>query len=123
MKATAVASLLREARARAALSQRQLAGRAATAPSVVARIELGKTSPTFRTLERLVSAAGFDLVVELVARRSVDAIIEAYRRDIDRSLLRENLRKTPDERVKNLAALGRLAEEAHRAGRTARRRR
>jgi transcriptional regulator with XRE-family HTH domain len=123
MKAIIVGSLLREARTRAALSQRQLAQRASTAPSVVARIELGQTSPTFQTLERLVNAAGFNLAVELIATTPVDAVVDAYKRDIDRSLVRENLSRSPDERVKSLAALGRLAEEARRSGRAARRRR
>ena len=46
-----------------------------------------------------------------------DPLVEAYKRDVDRSLLRENLRRSPMERVANLAALQRLAEEARRAGR------
>jgi transcriptional regulator with XRE-family HTH domain len=123
MKAGTVAALLREARTRAALSQRQLAQRAGTAPSVVARIELGETSPTFQTIERLVRAAGFELAVELVAPTPIDAVVDAYKHDIDRSLLRENLSKTPDERLQSVAALGRLAEEARRSGRAARRKR
>ncbi len=123
MKASTAASLMREARTRAALSQRQLAQRARTAPSVVARIEMGETSPTFQTVERLASAAGFDLAVELVARTGADPVIDAYKRDIDRSLVRENLSKSPDERLKSLAALARLAQEARRGGRTARPRR
>jgi hypothetical protein len=44
----------------------------------------------------------------------LDAVIEAYKRDIDRTLLRENLRKTPEERVRALMALQRFAEEALR---------
>jgi hypothetical protein len=47
----------------------------------------------------------------------MDRVIESYKRDIDRTLLRENLRKTPTERVRSLIALQRLAEEARRAGR------
>jgi hypothetical protein len=47
----------------------------------------------------------------------MDPVIEYYKRDIDRTLLRENLRKTPTERVRSLMALQRLAEEARRAGR------
>lgn len=58
--------LLREARMRAGLSQRQLAARADTAQSVVARIERGQTSPTSDTLDRLLAAAGFDLDPRLV---------------------------------------------------------
>ena len=51
-----------------------------------------------------------------------DPVIEAYKRDIDRTLLRQNLRKSVEERLLGLVALQRLAEEARRAGRTASRR-
>lgn len=47
----------------------------------------------------------------------VDPVVEAYKRHVDRTLLRENLRKTPEERVRALMALQRLAEEARQAGR------
>ena len=50
-----------------------------------------------------------------------DPVIEAYKRDLDQSLLRENLQKTPTERVAALMELQRLAEEARRAGHVARR--
>ena len=43
-------------------------------------------------------------------------MVEAYERDIDRTLLRQNLRRSVTERVANLIALHRLAEEARRAG-------
>ena len=46
-----------------------------------------------------------------------DPVIEVYKRDIDMTLLRENLRRSVDERVLNLMALQRLAEEARRGGR------
>ncbi len=122
MKAiTQWAPLLREARLRAALSQRELASRAGTVQSVVARIERGQTNPTVDTLERLLRATGFDLDVELIPRATPDPLIEAFKRDIDRSLLLRNLDKTPDERLKSLQALNRLADEAHRAGAAARR--
>ncbi len=45
-----------------------------------------------------------------------DPVIEAYKQDLDRTLLRENLTKTVTERVANLMALQRLAAEARRAG-------
>ena len=51
---------------------------------------------------------------------SVDPIVEAYERHVDRTLLRENLRRTPEERLRGLMALQRLADEAGRAGRAAR---
>jgi hypothetical protein len=59
-----------------------------------------------------------DLDIELAP----DPVIEAYKRDLDRSLLRENLRKSIEERVTALMALQRLAREARRAGRSAVRR-
>jgi len=59
--ASSPADLLRAARLHACLSQRALAQRAVTSQSVVARIELGETSPTWETLSRLLVAAGFDL--------------------------------------------------------------
>ena len=49
-----------------------------------------------------------------------DPVIEAYRRDLDLSLLIENLKKTPTERVLALMELQRLAAEAREAGRSAR---
>ena len=61
-------ALLREARQRAGLSQRQLAHRARTAQSVVARIERGQTSPSWDTLARLLAAAGFAIHTELDPR-------------------------------------------------------
>jgi hypothetical protein len=50
-----------------------------------------------------------------------DAVIDAYKKDVDRTLLRENLRLTPDARVRNLIRLQRAAEEMRRAGRALRR--
>lgn len=49
-----------------------------------------------------------------------DPVVEFYKKDIDRTLLRENLKRSVTERIANLAALQRLAEEARRAGRDAR---
>jgi len=46
-----------------------------------------------------------------------DPVIEAYKKGIDRTLLRENLRRSVAERLANLVALQRLAEQARRAGR------
>ena len=44
-----------------------------------------------------------------------DPVIEAYKKDIDRTLLRENLKLTVEERFKNLEALQDFAEEIRRA--------
>lgn len=52
------ASLIRAARTAAGLTQAQLAARAGTSQSAVARYESGAASPSVRTLERLLRAAG-----------------------------------------------------------------
>ena len=44
-------------------------------------------------------------------------MVEAYKRDVDRTLLRQNLRRSVTERVENLIALQELAAEARRAAR------
>jgi hypothetical protein len=48
-----------------------------------------------------------------------DPVIEAYKKDVDRTLIRENLRLTVQERVEQLMRLQRFAEELQRAGREA----
>ncbi len=50
----------------------------------------------------------------------MDRVIDAYKRDIDRSLLRENLRLSPEERIRKLAAFVRMADELRRAGQPSR---
>jgi len=52
-----------------------------------------------------------------------DPVVEAYKRDVDLTLLKKNLRLTPEERILAAMELQRLAEEVRRAGREARRRR
>jgi hypothetical protein len=49
-----------------------------------------------------------------------DPLIEAFKRDIDRTLLRQNLARTVEERLRNLIELQRFARELVRAGREAR---
>jgi transcriptional regulator with XRE-family HTH domain len=56
------AALLRTARARAGLTQRALAAAAGTSQSAVAAIETGRKQPTVAMLERLLLAAGTELV-------------------------------------------------------------
>lgn len=57
--------LIREARRRAGLTQRQLAQRAGTSHSTLAAYETGSKSPNVTTLDRLVRAAGFELLPQL----------------------------------------------------------
>jgi hypothetical protein len=50
-----------------------------------------------------------------------DPVIEVYKRDVDRTLIREQLRRTVDERVPRMLGALRLATELGKAGRRARR--
>lgn len=58
--------LVREARKRAGLTQRELGERAGTTQSAIARLENGRTTPSFDTVTRLVRACGLDLNVALL---------------------------------------------------------
>ncbi len=87
------------------MSQRQLARKARTAQSVVARIELGETSPSWETLKRLLKAAGFELSAALT------------RLDVDPALLDDVpriLRLTPEERLREVAQVSRFLAAARR---------
>ncbi len=46
-----------------------------------------------------------------------DPVIEAYKKDVDRTLIRENLKLTPTERLQKLAAMQAWMLELRRAGR------
>ncbi len=48
-----------------------------------------------------------------------DPVIEAYKKDIDRTLIRENLKRTVEERLRNLVSFQRFVLEMQRAGREA----
>ncbi|HKV39464.1 MAG TPA: hypothetical protein VJX67_09645 [Blastocatellia bacterium] len=48
--------------------------------------------------------------------RYVDPVIEAYKKDIDLTLILENLKLSVDERFEKLMALQRFADELKRAG-------
>jgi len=46
-----------------------------------------------------------------------DPVVEAYKQDVDITLLRENLRRTVTQRFERHAMLQELADELRRAGR------
>jgi transcriptional regulator with XRE-family HTH domain len=81
-------AIIREARQRAGLTQRELAQRARKAQSEIAKIERGRRDPTVTTLERLVRAAGYDLKIQLVPYD-----------DHDERLVADHLKLTPAERL------------------------
>jgi hypothetical protein len=49
-----------------------------------------------------------------------DPVIRAYMRDVDRTLLRENLKLTPAQRLEKLVRFSSFAAELRRAGQAAR---
>jgi transcriptional regulator with XRE-family HTH domain len=81
--------MLRWARRRAGLTQRQLAERAGVPQSTIGRIESGATDPRLSTLRHLLRTCGFDLEVEPVLGIGVD-----------RSQIRECLAQPPQMRIK-----------------------
>lgn len=64
--------LVREARKRAGLTQQELAERAGTTQSAIARLETGKTSPSFEHVVALIRLCDLDLEVALVEMDSED---------------------------------------------------
>jgi hypothetical protein len=46
-----------------------------------------------------------------------DPVIEAYKKDVDRTLLRERLRRSVDERLRDLMTMQAFALELREAGR------
>jgi hypothetical protein len=52
---------------------------------------------------------------------SISEIIRLYKRDVDRSLLRRQLARTPEERFRDVMDRQAMVEELRRAGREARR--
>ena len=57
-----------------------------------------------------------------VKRPAIDPVVEAYKAGVDMSLIEENLRLTPDERLARLQAAVNSVEELKRARATVRRR-
>lgn len=82
--------LLREARARHGVSQKQLAMRASTTQSAISRIERDRVSPSVATLSELLYLLGEDLALG-VSQRDFG---------IDSTLNAKNLALTPAERVR-----------------------
>lgn len=99
--------ILRKIRERAGLSQRDLAERAGTTQSVIARIESGDTRPRTDTLARLVAAAGFDLRAE-VSPRPVPGSHELD--DVERILA-----LTPEQRLEEVRNVSRFVADARPA--------
>ncbi len=94
--------LVREARKRAGLSQRELAELLATTQPVIARWERGTASPSFQRVVEAIRACGLDLGVRIVTPDDEHALH-----------IEDNLTVPPVERLRRMtqgrAAIGALA--------------
>ena len=102
---TVAGQLLRSARRRHGLTQRQLADRARTSQAAISRIERGVVSPTVETLASLLDLMGEELEL---AGTPIDY-------GHDRSLIRVNLAASVERRVERQASWGRSVKELQRA--------
>jgi transcriptional regulator with XRE-family HTH domain len=98
--------LLREARQRHGLTQKQLAIRARTSQAAISRIERGLVSPTVETLEKLLAMMNEELV------------LDAKRIDWghDLTLIRANLELDVSQRIAKAEAFDAFARKLRRAG-------
>jgi len=98
--------LIREARRRQGLSQRELAKRLGTSHAAVTRWEKGLVRPPWDTVVEAIRRAGLDLRISLV---------EADGHDL--GLARERLSRSPSERLADLAAMASFIERGRHAPR------
>lgn len=96
--------VIREARRRAGLSQRELAGRLGTSGSAVARWEAGAVEPGWGSVVRAVRACGLDLRISLVEADAHDLDLDAQR-----------LRHSPEQRLADMLAMVSFVEAGREA--------
>jgi hypothetical protein len=92
--------IIKRARLRAGLTQKELAAQASKAPSVVGRWERGEVKPPLETVLELVRACGLDLSLEVIRPPGVDV-----------AQIHETLSMTPEQRLASVQALANLILE------------
>ena len=105
------ADLIVEARRRAGLTQRELAERASTTQSSIARWEGGRSEPSFETVIRLLRLCGFVLNVQL------ESYDDGFRDDWTQA--QRLLLMTPQERIDSNSAMVNMARELRAAAKAA----
>jgi transcriptional regulator with XRE-family HTH domain len=96
VSAMEASELLRTARREAGLTQAELARRAGTTQSAIARMERRGANPTVAWLDRALGATG--------RRLQLDAAAPATDSGVDETLTAEALRRSPAERVRHFEA-------------------
>jgi predicted transcriptional regulator len=86
-------TLIREARRSAGLTQAELARRAGMSQPEIARLEARGANPRLSTLNRIVEAAGHSLAIDLGEMPRVDE-----------TMIAENLKLSPAERLRQFEA-------------------
>jgi len=103
---SAAASLLRNARRSAGLTQADLAHRLGISQAAVAKLESPRANPTVDTLDRALWATGHRLTLDAPARGA----------GVDESLIRRHLELTPAERIRGIESMYAQAQALARAG-------
>jgi transcriptional regulator with XRE-family HTH domain len=107
--------LIRDARRAAGLTQAQLAARLGVTQSAIAKLEREGSNPTVETLDRVLRPTGHRL-----------QLIAPAWGNIDTSLIRQAMQRTPEERIKSVERMHKdmrrlqiaAARSRERAGRT-----
>jgi len=96
------AELIRSTRERTGISQTRLAELVGTRQPVISRWERGEDEPRISTLDRLLKACGFAL------------LLTAEPVEVDRTQIRQQLAMTPNERLQSVANLSKVLASAKR---------
>ena len=104
---SSTATLIRDARTDAAMTQAELAARAGMSQSAIARLERGGANPTIATLDNVIRASGHRLILAA----------EPLRDSFDEGQLRERLAMTPAQRLATFNASSRNLGELRRRAR------
>jgi transcriptional regulator with XRE-family HTH domain len=100
------ASLLKDARRRASITQAELARRLGVSQAAVAKLESSRANPTVDTLDQALWATGHRLTLDAPLRSA----------GVDESLVRRHLELTPAERIRGLETMYAQAQALAKAG-------
>ena len=98
--------MLRDSRSRAGLTQAELARRLGVSQAAVAKLEGSRANPTIATLKAALRATGRQLVLST----------EPLKRGIDETLVFEQLRLSPEQRLAQLERMYEWGRELTLAG-------